>query len=197
MAWCPWALYLPGPSWKGNPWPRQGKGAVLHSMEGSYDNAYARLLGPDQVSWHFSIKKDGTTIQHYSTNLQAWHAKAAGNPYYVGIEHEGKAGEPETEEQVRADIHLLEWLDEGLYERGVTLWEHNELTATACPSHRILWDRILAGLYPAPVTIDGIGVVLDDGTDLGNILPALPEGRTVAGVGAHMADGSIQGLWPK
>ena len=53
--------------------------------------------------------------------------------------------------------------------------------------------------------LENVAKVIDRGTlirshvvaDLGNILPPLPEGRTVAGVGIHLSDGTIQRLWPE
>ncbi len=204
MTWCPFAKVVIGGPGKWNQGALHATGAVLHSAEGYLGHILAEVQGPVQLSWHFTVGYDGALFEHYPIETKCWHAHAAGNEHYLGIEHEGVAGEPETDAQVATDIRLLAWLGQTLgwpgFERGVQLWEHHEVpgNATACPSDRIRWGSILDGLQPAPApVIDGIGVVLDDGTDIGNILPALPDGRTVAGVGAHLTDGRIEGLWPK
>lgn len=168
MTRCPFALWYPGPTDKVNPWPRIGKGAVLHSAEGSLGAALARLEDdalpapgqPDlRVSWHFTVALDGTILQHYELEAQTWHATATGNPYYVGIEHEGSvATGPETDAQVQSDIRLCRWIASvdgwPAFTRdgdGRTLWEHNQLFATACPSGRIRWPDILKELnMPTP-----------------------------------------------
>lgn len=146
----PAAIWRPGPAQKQNSVPRNGKGAVLHSMEGSLASALAELDRPSrQASWHFSNGKNGL-LQHYEIEAATWHAGPSANPYYIGIEHEGKAGEPLTELQIAQDIGLLRWLAqvEGWpgFTRHVTLFEHNEFMQTSCPSSRIPWARIIAAL---------------------------------------------------
>jgi len=147
----PNATWRPGPPEKVNLQPRLGKGAVLHSMEGSLGAALGELDRPSRrASWHFSNPKQGPLLEHYDIGAVTWHAGYEANCKYVGIEHEGVAGEPLTESQIANDVALLRWLaqQEGWvgFKRHVTLFEHSEFMATACPSNRIPWERIVAEL---------------------------------------------------
>jgi len=158
LDWYPGAVVLLGPASKAG-YPsvsvRDGRGAVLHSMEGGLAAAHGVLSGPAQSSWHFSNPKVGPLEQHYAISRITWHGGSLGaNRRYVGIEHEGVAGEPLTASQIENDVALLGWLAEndvqpwsGLI-RLDTLWEHNEMTrygskATACPSGRIPWQEVI------------------------------------------------------
>ena len=164
MAICPFATQHPGPADKQGRDPPRGflaKGAVLHSAEGYHSGLYSRLFGPDPVSWHFSIMQDGTVEQHYDTWAECWHAgspnfkppmtwSGEANVRFWGIEHEGMASEPLTDDQLDASVRLLKWLWEthNLREYSLlyTLWEHNWLAPTSCPSNRIPWGQIIARL---------------------------------------------------
>ncbi len=155
--WCDFAERVDGAAGKVNPGTLHATGAVLHSAEG-YEASMISIVQSlhSGVSWHFSVMKDGRLLEHYPLEAKCWHAHAVGNEHYIGIEHEGVAGEPETDEQVGTDIRLLAWLGETLgwpaFERGAQLFEHHEVpgNATACPSGRIDWLRILKGLTPMP-----------------------------------------------
>ena len=46
-----------------------------------------------QKSWHFTVGRGGELFQHYPIELVTWHAGPKANPFYVGVEHEGVAGE--------------------------------------------------------------------------------------------------------
>ena len=158
LDWYPGAVVLLGPASKtGYPSVsvRDGRGAVLHSMEGGLEAALGVLQGSTQSSWHFSNPKVGPLLQHSAISRITWHGGSLGaNRRYVGIEHEGVAGEPLTASQIENDVALLGWLAEndvqpwpGLI-RLDTLWEHRELTrygsqATACPSGRIPWQEVI------------------------------------------------------
>lgn len=167
---------IPGLIWSSGPFPKvnagslQRKGAVLHSSEGSLNGAMGRLAGPAQVSWHVTIDVDGTGYQHYEIDKQCWHAKAEGNVNYLGIEFPNQYtnGSPDhrplTQAQVNKAIEVLKFVFDlwGLRARRITsdflktLWEHNEVpgNATACPSGRIPWDAIVAGLnLPIPLPV--------------------------------------------
>jgi N-acetyl-anhydromuramyl-L-alanine amidase AmpD len=120
-------------------------------MEGSLSAALGELDKLDRrASWHFSNPKSGPLLQHYETELPTWHAGYEANCAYIGIEHEGVTGQPLTEVQIANDVALLRWLaqQEGWpgFVRKVSLWEHNEFMATACPSGRIPWARIIEEL---------------------------------------------------
>jgi N-acetyl-anhydromuramyl-L-alanine amidase AmpD len=105
----------------------------------------SQLVGMTQVSWHFTVLKDGAVWQHYGLDSSCWHAgNRANNARLIGIEHEGKAGEPLTEAQTQASVSLVRWIaaTQGWpLERHTRLLEHNEVYATACPSGRIPWER--------------------------------------------------------
>lgn len=155
----PSAIWRPGPIEKtGYPGVavRQGKGAVLHSMEGPLAAGLGELDRLDRrASWHFSNPKSGTLLQHFETEAVTWHAGYEANCRYIGIEHEGVVGQVLTESQIANDVALLRWLaqQEGWssFVRKGTLWEHREFMATSCPSNRIPWDRIIAELeVPMP-----------------------------------------------
>ena len=180
--WLDFAIRRPGPAWKtGYPGASsrtasQIEGEVKHSMEGGIDYALRYMDGLVDVnrraSWHFSIakvSKIGEVYQHYPLESITWHcgvlgdfdslSAAIGNLVLVGIEHEGAAGEPLTEAQIQATLRISQQLrllcpkvaSAGPVRR-VTLWEHRELSQTSCPSDRIPWDRIVAGLKEDDLT---------------------------------------------
>lgn len=156
--WYPLAIRLDAPAWKqgyeGIP-QRDWRGAVLHSMEGSLAAAHSVLQGAVKSSWHFSNPKVGPLEQHYPISAVTWHGGSSeANRRFVGVEHEGVAGESLTESQIENDVGLLLWLAENDVQpwpgfiRLDTLWEHNEMTrfgarATACPSGRIPWQEVI------------------------------------------------------
>lgn len=155
--WYPAALQEHGPWGKrNNPGGggRGGDGVVIHSAEGSLESTLATLRGPKEASWHFTVAKAGTVFQHYELHDQCWHAGPRANPYYVGIECEGRAGEGLTELQLAALAALVRWIADQdgwpLFERGVSLFEHNEFMATSCPSGRIPWDLLIPMIEAAP-----------------------------------------------
>lgn len=141
----PLAVDRPGPTWKVWPDTNRKEGVVAHSLEGSGLAGMSQLVGTVQVSWHFTVLKDGSVWQHYPLEASCWHAGSrAQNVRLIGIEHEGKAGEPLTEPQAQASVSLVRWLAAECgwpLERHTRLLEHNEVYATACPSGRIPWER--------------------------------------------------------
>ena len=120
-------------------------GALLHSAEGGEAGLWERL-DSGVVSWPFSILKSGVVLQHYPIEAVCWHAGSRQwNECLIGIEHEGKAGEPLTAVQLFSSVMLVRWL---AHECGwapsrvapQTLYEHREVNpSTACPSGRIPW----------------------------------------------------------
>lgn len=149
-------------------------GVVIHSAEGSQAGAKSVLHGPRYVSWTLFFPKIGKPLQHYSLNAITWHCgrygddggQVAGNGCLIGCETEGKAGEPLTQNQLSHLITFLKWLWKvgGLNEpsrpaktqtfptRSIPLilddelWEHNEISATKCPSNRIPWSTIILAM---------------------------------------------------
>lgn len=152
--WCPFAVRRDAPAWK------QGytgatvnllEGIVDHSAEGPLSACFSVLDSQHRyASWWATVAKDGAIYQHYPLTAVTWHAGGLeANRRFVGIEHEGRVGEPLTDWQYEATLRLHIWLwpqmGLGEPERQVNLWEHREMTrfgspATACPSGRIPWD---------------------------------------------------------
>lgn len=153
--WCSFAIRWDGPAWK------QGyrdlavntlEGIVDHSAEGSLPACLSELDKPHRyASWWATVAKNGRIYQHYPLTAITWHAGSReANRRFVGVEHEGRAGEPLTEAQYQATLQLHRWLwvqmGLGTPERRVNLWEHLELAGTACPSARIPWSRLITDL---------------------------------------------------
>ena len=150
--WCPFAVSLPGPINKQgyDINTRIGKGAIIHSAEGEWPGMLGRLESTAQVSWHFSILQRGVVVQAYPLSAICWHG---GSPYpnkrWVGIECEGRAGDPVSGVQLDALVGLLLWMDEQeqwpsfIHDRGGPILEHNWFYATACPSGRIPWEEVI------------------------------------------------------
>lgn len=126
--WVPWQLHGPG----GEPtcWPGENEpvAAVLHIMAGyahtARDWATAGHVG---ASWHFTVARDGSAMQHLELSDAGWHAgipadapapswplwRGTGqnvNRYTVGIEHEGFPGQPFTTAQAATSARLCRWL---------------------------------------------------------------------------------------
>ena len=151
--WYPQAVQMPGPYQKqgyGDLRTRTLKGAVVHSMEGLWQSAVARLDSTAKASWHFSITYDGIVLQHYPLSAVCWHAEFYASVRWAGIECEGRAGEMLTPQQVKALVYLLIWMarEEGwpafkLEHDTGTLHEHRWYCATACPSDRIKWSEVI------------------------------------------------------
>lgn len=182
--WFPDAIQSLGPDWKqgytfyrGYMNEHLGKGAVLHSMEGSYLGALSVLHSDRQASWTFSVRKRGLPVQHYPINSITWHCGRygddvgiyAGNASLLGIEVEGAKNEPLTPNQILWLQDILQWYwrikrlgppsrpeawqtyptTSTPYIKDDELWEHNEISATDCPSGRIPWDTIIKGVMVA------------------------------------------------
>ncbi|KKN02103.1 hypothetical protein LCGC14_1121060 [marine sediment metagenome] len=166
MTWLSFCARRPGPSWKvgyGTGDRRLGEieGVVDHTEEGSQAGAYTVLDGPQQASWTFSIPKVGEPIQHYELSKITWHAglpgdrrhdtSLIGNLTLVGKEHEGRAGEPWTANQLHWSAKIdvaLRALCPAFGANPPTLrknmWEHRWLSATSCPSGRNPWNAKFA-----------------------------------------------------
>lgn len=175
--WFDWAIRMPASLDKTNrdtnkvPLFNPARAIFLHSAEGYKDNLLDLAVnGP--LSWHASNMLDGEFYQHYPLTVQCWHASAA-NPWAIGLEDEGvgdpelgapepSLSQPQIANAIRAIGELAAWRGwtprrpVSPTDKTMTLWEHTEVvrvggTGTACPSGRIPWDAILAGLNaPAP-----------------------------------------------
>lgn len=109
----------------------QPTAVVLHIMQGYMSTARQwALTGHYGASWHFSVGRDGTVMQHLDFEDGGYHAGIASPPaprptwslwqgsdinvnnYTIGIEHEGFSGEGFTEAQRAASKELCQWLAE-------------------------------------------------------------------------------------
>ena len=145
------------------------RGDVKHSAVVNWGRAIPNG-NSDFGSWQFTVMKDGRIYQHYSADVNCWHAGdidpdggVSGNFDLIGIEHEGGAppnySEPLTNAQVGATVAITRWLAQTfgrhpVYsrypdQRGWTLVEHRQVSnsPTACPSGRIPWSTILEALF--------------------------------------------------
>ena len=168
--WIDWAIRLEPTNRHVNPGVNPVLGIVMHSAEG-----YASvLLDPSSQygyngnhSWHLSNLMDGRLFQHYPLTARCWHATAA-NQSYVGVENEGYApkdaslNDAQVANARRFISEIAEWKGWQPTRTGntaQTLWEHREVvllggTATACPSGRIPWDKILEDTMDEAETLE-------------------------------------------
>ena len=108
---------------------------VLHIMEGYLRTARQWAeQGHFGASWHFSVGRDGTVLQHLDFEDGGYHAgitdaqaatdaptwplwKGPGrnvNTYTIGVEHEGFHNQPWPEPQKKASRELCQWLSRQL-----------------------------------------------------------------------------------
>lgn len=108
---------------------------VLHVMQGYQRTARQWAeSGFYPKSWHFSIGRDGSAMQHLEFRHGGYHAgitRAVAelrpptwnlwrgpnvnvNTYVVGIEHEGFSGQPFTPEQTETSIAICLWIADQL-----------------------------------------------------------------------------------
>lgn len=194
----PNAIQMPGPPANVYPDANQVEGVVCHSAEGDWSPTYQPTDTMIQrgVSWPFTVFKDGRVEQHYALDASCWHAgSGTHNRSKVGIEHEGRAGEPLTEVQTAASVALVRWIAltagwSGLTRR-VTLWEHNEVTTTTCPNGRIPWHRYVSPVTPQP-PVSGTAPIV---TPLpgGEFLPEPVEARDIGQIAADLVYGVQSG----
>ena len=176
---------IPGTTWRPGPPQKAGyptkqsrtlaeiQGEIKHSMEGSLAAALGELDNPArQASWTLSVPLTGAPLQHYELEAVTWHGGSQNaNVKYIGIEHEGKAGTPLNAHQTAVTTELSRQIRllcpavaANPPQRQVNLWEHRELSSTACPSNRIPWDTIIAGLTaPAIEEVDMFIIRLSTG----------------------------------
>ncbi|HEY7594393.1 MAG TPA: peptidoglycan recognition family protein [Actinophytocola sp.] len=86
---------------------------VIHVTEGSYAGTISWFQNPDaQVSAHYVVRSaDGEITHMVADGDTAWHARS-GNPYSIGIEHEGFIDDPSwfTDAMYRSSAALTSWL---------------------------------------------------------------------------------------
>lgn len=163
--WFDFAERMPGPADKIWPDANLNQGVVFHSAVGSLQGVINIVLGPtsNYRSVTGVIGYDGRFVQFYPVTASPWaNGSHDTNRRFLGFEHEGgvdtpaTVSEPLTDAQVAVDVRILKDLAayKGVgvdyWKRPSTLVEHREIFPTACPSGRIRWDDILAGLTPAP-----------------------------------------------
>ncbi len=163
----PKATWIPSPNFG---YPRGTHGQLLarinsvdksgefwHSQAGRQSVTIGMFQNPaTEVSAHFLIPKVGKPVQMVDSNDPAWHAGGfISNVYYHGFEFEGgppsNPSEPLTPSQIAWGVEITHWLRQvhktpTRYVRRDTLWEHNEVKNTACPSGRIPWLKVIAEL---------------------------------------------------
>lgn len=164
-----WAERRPGPAFKVYNTINIGVGVVWHSMEGWYEGSLRELDNPErQASWQFSLKLDGTLVQHYPITASCWSSgNGLANTHWWSVELEGLFSMPINEEQACTAGYLIEeweaWSGQVATRQGDllalafggtlrTMLEHREVDTlatpnagdTACPSERYapLWAAL-------------------------------------------------------
>ncbi|KKL81099.1 hypothetical protein LCGC14_1998140 [marine sediment metagenome] len=132
-------------------------GEFWHSQAGRQSVTIGMFQNPaTEVSAHFLVPKVGKPVQMVDSNDPAWHAGGfIANVYYHGFEFEGgplsNPSELLTPSQIAWGVKITHWLRKvhgtpTRYIRRDTLWEHNEVKNTACPSGRIPWTKVIVAL---------------------------------------------------
>ncbi len=132
-------------------------GEFWHSQQGRQSVAIAMFQNPaTELSAHFLFPKTGRPVQMVDSADPAWHAgNYLANLHFHGFEFEGgppgNLSEPLTANQLAWGVKVTHWLRDVhqtplVYVRRDTLWEHNEVRNTACPSGRIPWTKVIAAL---------------------------------------------------
>jgi N-acetyl-anhydromuramyl-L-alanine amidase AmpD len=172
-----------------------------HDAAGWAHGALARFENPDnRGSAHIIINLDGPPWQFIDFDDAAWHAGGYipglgefANLFAWGLEFEGgyPTANPITDYQVDIAIDLLRWLPfEYRFHwqavRRVDLWEHREVYPTACPSDRIRWPEIIAGLKGDHMDDDQVRRLITDELDplkwqLGKVVAYLQERQAADG----------------
>ncbi|MEV4457001.1 N-acetylmuramoyl-L-alanine amidase [Microbispora sp. NPDC049633] len=133
---------MPGAEWRpitGNKTPG-GMGAIhgvtLHIMAGTLEGTEAWFNNPRaEASSHFGTGRGGALRQWVDTRDRAW-AQKAGNPNWISIENEGKAGDALTDAQLDRCAEVLAWAHK---EHGVPL------QVTSDPNGRGLGHHAMGG----------------------------------------------------
>jgi hypothetical protein len=194
--WLDWTDHFPGPGNKVYAEPNAGLGIVWHSMEGWYDWSFnGELMNPNrQASWMFSIKLDGTLVEHYPITASCWASgNGLANTHWWSVELEGLFSMPINAAQLMtAEALIAEWAEwsgkvpsragqplGGIFGDGLkTMLEHREVDTivaenggeTACPSERYapLWAALEGEI---DMTRDELLQILQE---LGVVGPGIP-----------------------
>lgn len=178
--WIDWADHFPGPGNKVYELPNLGLGLVLHSVEGWYAGAIGELMKPERkASWQFTLKLDGTLVQHYPVTASCWASgNLTANVSFWSMELEGVQPTPINDAQMMtAEALFAEWEEWSgkkatRDEPNKTLWLHREVATrwepnggpTACPSERyaLLWAALEDDMTPEQLArLDAIERRLD------------------------------------
>ena len=180
--WLPFLIKRPGPPGKlgysgvTHRELSEVEGEVKHSTEGSLQAAFGVLDDPNrQSSWHGTLDTDGTGYQHYPLEAICWANGLAGdrrqdtsligNLTLLAWEHVDRIGASMlttlTPAQVATTTRITEAVRALCPSVGAApptlrknLWEHNWLSATACPSGLIPWTIIITALTEPEVNMD-------------------------------------------
>jgi len=173
--WLPGCIRRPGPPSKrgyGGVVRRELaeiEGEVDHSTEGSLIAALGELDKLSrQASWHFTVDWDGTAYQHYALEDICWHCglpgdrrfdtSLIGNMRLIGIEHvdrlpDGTMLATLTPAQLATSVRISQEIRDRCPRVAanppalrLNMWEHNWLSATACPSGLIPWAAKFAAV---------------------------------------------------
>lgn len=159
QGWFTWGGHQSGLPFKVWPGTNKIEGVVFHSAVGSLSGVVNVVNDPNQMrSVTGAIGYDGRFIQFYPVTACVWaNGTKEANLAYPAFEFEGgypgNEREPLTPDQTSTAVRILQDLaaykgvSESYWRRPTTLIEHREIVATACPSGRIGWDEIVAGLH--------------------------------------------------
>ncbi|MGH3756953.1 N-acetylmuramoyl-L-alanine amidase [Actinophytocola sp.] len=118
---------------------------VIHVTQGSYAGTISWFQNPDsQVSAHYVVRSADGEITHMVADADtAWHARS-GNPYSIGIEHEGFVDDPSwfTDAMYRSSAALTTWLCDtyGIPKDRSGIVGHNEVPGNDHTDPGPHWD---------------------------------------------------------
>ena len=152
--------------WKGSPNRTRGRhgshpeAIVVHIMEGTLRGTDEWFANPESnVSAHYGIGQDGGIHQYVAEGDTAWHAgrverptwdllKEGVNPnrYTIGIEHEGHADTPWSEEMYRTSAALIRDVANRWsipIDRDHVVGHREIFAAKTCPGHQVDLERLV------------------------------------------------------
>ncbi|MFB7867368.1 peptidoglycan-binding protein [Streptomyces sp. NPDC056069] len=106
---------MPGAEWRPVPNFRKGgqaevRGLTVHIMDGTLAGTDSWFRNPvSEASSHFGTGRAGALYQWVDTANRAW-AQAAGNPYWLSSENEGRGGQALTEQQLDRNAEIFAWV---------------------------------------------------------------------------------------